>query len=202
MHDARADVLALERMRARCFLHEALCKLGVDVVLHRHVQLLPDEREVAAVVVDRLVEDRAVGDGDDAPRVLPCLHPHRHRRVVVSGGLTHLEDRRTQETQRDHVTAHTAHHNAVTDGEDVAAQDQEVAGERRDGLLHRERQRGGEHTDGRRRVQPVVEPDRDQPERDNDRRREVDPLAAPEPPARVFATTQDEADEDAGDPAQ
>jgi hypothetical protein len=122
--------------------------------------------------------------------------------VVVTGGLAHLEDRRAQEAEPDDIAADATHDDAVSDGEDVAAQDEEVTGERRDRLLQRERGAGGEDAERGGRVQPVVEPDRQQPEHDEDRSREIDALPSPEPRRRVHPPAQQQPDHLTRGPAQ
>ena len=62
--------------------------------------------------------------------------------------LAHLHDGRLGEVERDHVTTHAAHHDAVADVERLTAQDDDVARQCRDDLLHRERQADADEAEG------------------------------------------------------
>src|SRR5207247_1340236 len=101
-------------------------------------ELLPDEVEHGAVVVDGVGECGLVGDGDDAARVLATLDP----RLVVFGGAD-LQELGAQEGDVDDVSPDAAQLDAVAHAVDPARGDVEPAGDGADHLLHGEGDTGG-----------------------------------------------------------
>ncbi len=68
--------VGIRRMQAGCLDQRTLHIGPVRLVGDRDRHLLPDEREVAAVVVDRLREDLRVRHRHDAASELAAPHPH------------------------------------------------------------------------------------------------------------------------------
>src|SRR3954467_9270548 len=99
------------------------------------MDFLPDVGEVARVIEDRLVENLGVTDAYYTAGELPTVDPHGGRRGLDRRRLAHLEDGGLKKTERNYVAAHSAHGDAIADGEGVPAQDNEVAGERRNHTL-------------------------------------------------------------------
>jgi hypothetical protein len=101
--------------------------------------------------------------------------------LLLSRRLAHFHDRGLDESQANHVAAHAAHRDAITNRKSRAAQDNEVARDRCDDLLQREREAGGHQPERRRQPCRVVEPDREQSADEHDGRDQADGLACPEP---------------------
>src|SRR5581483_511310 len=110
---------------------DALGGVAVVTIRDGHADLLPDEWKIARVVVDRLVENAAVRHRYDAAGELAALDPHGRVGGLHRGRLAHFHDLGLHEPERDHVAAHAAHDDPITDGEVVAAQDHDVAGDGR-----------------------------------------------------------------------
>ncbi len=90
-----------------------------------------------------------------------------------------------------HIAAHTAHDDAVAYVENVAAQDNEVAGESCYQALGGDRQPGRDERRGGAQARGVAEPDGDDPDYQHDSEDEADHLPRPEPcPAVAFAEGQ------------
>src|SRR5436190_181989 len=99
-------------------------------------EFLPDERELAREVVDRLVKHLVVGDRDNSPAELPCTNPHPRVFLFVHPvRLTHFENAGLEKPEGNDVTVGAAHLDAVATTEGVASADDEIAGERRHRLL-------------------------------------------------------------------
>jgi len=91
--------------------------------------------EVRGVIVDRLLEDIVVGDGDDTAGVLPRSHPHGRRIPLLRRRLAHFQDAGLHEIEGDDIAAHSAHDNTISHAEILAAKDYEIASERRNHAL-------------------------------------------------------------------
>src|SRR4051794_2074287 len=85
-----ADLVAGQRVAPRRFEQDLLDPAAVVAIFDRQVDLVPQVREVAGVIVDRLVEDLVVGDGDDPPGELAAPDPHRWSIGLLLGRLAHL----------------------------------------------------------------------------------------------------------------
>ena len=176
----RCDLPRIGGMPARGIEHHRLDLVPIVTVRDGDGDLFPEEREVARVVVDGLVEDAAVRDRHDAARELATPDPHGRVGGLHSGWLPHFHDRGLEEPQGDHVAPHSAHHDSVPDREVVSSQDEQVTGERRHHLLHCKRQARAGKAQCSRHAPWVVEPDGGEHHETRDRDHQADHLAAPE----------------------
>ena len=164
---------------------------AVAAVGDGQVHLFPDEGEVAGVVVDGLVEDVGVGDGDDAAGVLAGLDPHAGVGIRGGGRLPHLHDDGLHEVEGDYISADAAHGDAVADVEGASAQDDEVAGEAGDDFLEREGEAGADEAHPGGEARRIVEPDGDKTEQRKQEGDEADGLAGPEGPSPAGAAADE-----------
>ncbi len=169
------------RVQAGCVQQDRFCARPVGRVSDRDRHLFPDERKVPRIIEDGLGEDLRVADRDDPAGELPAVHPHRGVGTLHAGRLTHLHDRGLDEAETHDVAADAAHGDAVTDGEGIAAKNDEVAGHRGDDLLQRESQARRHQAERRREPGRVAEPDRKHAEDQDDGGDQADPLSGPEP---------------------
>src|SRR5205807_3627151 len=93
-----------------------------------NAHLLPNVREVARVVVDRIDEDLGIAHNHDTARILAAANPGGGGPVRVRGRLADLHESGLDEVDGDHFAAHAADDDPVADLKCLAAQNDEVAG--------------------------------------------------------------------------